>query len=199
MNEHVAQLTASPIAVPDGVLSDLRNRVRATRFTPDGVSSAEGLGVARPILEPLVRYWADGFDWRRAEAAMNQFDHYVVEVGGVPIHFMFRGGAGPDPIPLILSHGWPWTFWHWSRVVDRLADPARFGENARSFDVVVPSLPGFGFSTPVGSRTDLNFWKIADLLHDLMTDTLGYRRYAAAGCDVGHWSPGSWGTNTPRR
>ncbi|MEV5323205.1 alpha/beta fold hydrolase [Nonomuraea sp. NPDC052634] len=72
------------------------------------------------------------------------------------VHFMRRPGAGPDPVPLILSHGWPWTFWHWSKVVDALADPAAYGgDPAESFDVIVPSLPGFGFSTPLTARPDM--------------------------------------------
>jgi microsomal epoxide hydrolase len=97
---------------------------------------------------------------------------------------MYKAGVGPDPIPLILSHGWPWTFWHWSKVIDRLADPAAYGgDPADAFDVIVPSLPGFGFSTP--TRPDMNFWKIADVWHELMTGVLGFHRYAAGGCDVG--------------
>jgi pimeloyl-ACP methyl ester carboxylesterase len=193
MNEHLRRLTSTPIAVPDDTIEDLEKRLRATRFTPDGVRPADGLGVTRSVLEPLVRYWADGYDWRRAEEAINQFDHYTVHIDGVPIHFMFRAGTGAHPMPLVLSHGWPWTFWHWSKVIDRLADPGGFGEAARSFDVIVPSLPGFGFSTPVGARTDLNFWKTADLWHKLMTETLGYRRYGAAGCDVGALITGQLG------
>jgi len=98
---------------------------------------------------------------------------------------MRKPGVGPRPVPLILSHGWPWTFWHWSKVIDPLADPGAYGgDPAEAFDVIVPSLPGFGFSTPL-ERPDLNFWKIADVWHELMTGVLGHSRYAAAGCDVG--------------
>ena len=103
---------------------------------------------------------------------MNAYEHYLVEVSGTRVHFMRKPGAGPDPTPLILSHGWPWTFWHWSKVIDRLADPAAFGgDPADAFEVIVPSLPGFGYSTP--TRPDMNFWKIADVWHELMTDGLG--------------------------
>src|SRR5215211_4363820 len=107
---------------------------------------------------------------------------------------MRRPGVGPDPVPLILSHGWPWTFWHWSKVVDPLADPAAFGADpADAFDVIVPSLPGFGFSTPLAGRPDMNFWKIADVWHELMTGVLGHERYAAGGCDVGALVTGQLG------
>ena len=119
-------------------------------------------------------------------------EHYLVDVSGTRVHFMRKPGAGADPVPLILSHGWPWTFWHWSKVIDRLADPAAFGgDPADAFEVIVPSLPGFGYSTP--TRPDMNFWKIADVWHELMTQTLGHARYAAAGCDVGALITGQLG------
>jgi microsomal epoxide hydrolase len=107
---------------------------------------------------------------------------------------MRRPGVGPDPVPLILTHGWPWTFWHWSRVIDPLADPgAHGGDPADAFDVIVPSFPGFGFSTPLPGNPDMNFWKVADLWHTLMTGTLGYDRYGAGGCDVGALVTGQLG------
>ncbi|GAB3979404.1 epoxide hydrolase family protein [Plantactinospora veratri] len=176
-------LQPQPIHVPDEVLADLRRRLDLTRWPDDPANEDWHYGVNRDYLRELVDYWRDGYDWRKAEAAINAYQHYRVEVDGVPVHFMRRPGVGPNPTPLILSHGWPWTFWHWSKVVDPLADPGAYGgDPAEAFDVIVPSLPGFGFS---GSRPDMNFWKIADLWHTLMTRTLGHRRYAAAGCDVG--------------
>lgn len=185
-------LDATKIRVPEPTLRELRARLHATRWSSDHVD--ERLGVSRTALRSLAEYWADGFDWRAAERELNRFEHYTVNVSGVPIHFMRRAGASPGSLPLVLSHGWPWTFWHWSKVADRLADPARWGDtDAQSFDVIVPSLPGFGFSTPVGDRTDLNFSKIADIFHELMTDVLGHSRYAAAGCDVGALVTGQLG------
>src|SRR4029450_653354 len=119
---------------------------------------------------------------------------YRVQVDGVPVHFLRRPGAGPDPVPLILTHGWPWTFWHWAKVIDPLADPgAHGGDPADAFEVVVPSFPGFGFSGPLPHAPDMNFWKVAALWHPLMTETLGYRRYAAGGCDVGALVTGQLG------
>jgi microsomal epoxide hydrolase len=79
------------------------------------------------LLQELAQYWAEEYDWRAAERAMNAYEHYLVDVSGTRVHFMRKPGVGPDPTPLILSHGWPWTFWHWSKVIDRLADPAAFG------------------------------------------------------------------------
>ncbi|MFE9578552.1 epoxide hydrolase family protein [Nocardia sp. NPDC006044] len=187
-------LEATPIRVADDVLDDLATRLRLTRW-PDDVDNDDWYyGVSRRYLQELVEYWIDEYDWRTAEAAVNAYQHYRVDVDGVPIHFMRRPGVGPDPTPLILTHGWPWTFWHWAKVVDPLADPAAFGgDPADAFDVIVPSLPGFGFSTPLPKHPDMNFWKVADLWHTLMTDTLGYPKYAAAGCDVGALVTGQLG------
>lgn len=173
------------IDVPQDVLDDLRARLRATRFAPDLDNEDEFYGLSTAYVRPLVEYWADGFDWRAAEKQLNSFRQYRVAVGGTPVHFLREPGRGPAPIPIILIHGWPWTFNDWSKVVRPLADPASFGgDPADAFDVIVPSLPGFGFSTPV-TRGDLNHWKIADIFHTLMTDVLGYSRYAAGGSDYG--------------
>jgi pimeloyl-ACP methyl ester carboxylesterase len=179
-------LTPTPIHVPDEVLADLRRRLELTRW-PDDVGNEDWrYGVSRAYLQELVDYWRTGYDWRKAEAAINAYEHYRVDVDGVPVHFMRKPGVGPNPTPLLLTHGWPWTFWHWSKVVDPLADPgAHGGDPAEAFDVIVPSFPGFGFSTPLPNHPDMNFWKVADLWHELMTGVLGHRKYAAAGCDVG--------------
>lgn len=179
-------LTQSPIHVPEEQLTDLARRLRATNWAVDAGNEDGYYGVSRTYLRDVVDYWIEEFDWRRAEAAINAYEQYRTEIDGVPIHFMRKPGVGPDPTPLILSHGWPWTFWHWSKVVEPLADPGAFGgDPAEAFDVIVPSLPGFGFSTPLPNHPDMNFWKIADLWHELMTGTLGYERYAAGGSDIG--------------
>jgi pimeloyl-ACP methyl ester carboxylesterase len=178
------ELTPEPIAVGDDVLDDLRRRLLATNWPLDEGNEDGWYGVPRAMLEDLVTYWADGYDWRAAERAMNEYEHYKVEISGVPVHFMRKAGVGPSPVPLILSHGWPWTFWHWSKVVDRLADPAASGGDPReAFDVIVPSLPGFGYSTP--TSPDMSFSKMADVFHELMRNVLGHDRYAAAGFDMG--------------
>lgn len=186
-------LRPTPIAA-DEVLDDLRGRLRATRWPIDAGNDDGRYGVSRRRVQDLVEHWAHGFDWRAAERRLNEFSHYSVSVGGVPVHFLYRAGVGPRPIPLLLSHGWPWTFWHWSRVIGPLTDPAAHGgDPADAMDVIVPSLPGFGFSAPLPEHPDMNFWKIADVWHELMTGTLGYERYAAAGCDVGALVTGQLG------
>jgi pimeloyl-ACP methyl ester carboxylesterase len=173
------------INVPQGVLDDLRARLRATRFAPDLDNADEFYGLSTAYIKPLVEYWADGFDWRAAETELNTFHQHRIDIDGTPVHFLREPGKGPAPIPIILSHGWPWTFNDWSKIVRPLADPAAYGgDPADAFDVIVPSLPGFGFSTPV-TKSDMNHWKIADIFHTLMTEVLGYEKYAAAGADYG--------------
>jgi len=188
------KLQPSPIFVSDEVLTDLQNRLQSTRWPLDAGNDDWFYGVSRNYLEGLVDYWVHKFDWRKSEKVINSYEHYKVEIDGVPVHFMRKPGVGPNPVPLILSHGWPWTFWHWSKVIDTLADPGAFGgDPAEAFDVIVPSLPGFGFSAPLPNNPDMNFWKIADLWHALMTNILGYTKYAAAGCDVGALVTGQLG------
>jgi pimeloyl-ACP methyl ester carboxylesterase len=183
---HAFRLEATPIHVPDEVIDDLCARLALTRPPVDEGNGDWSYGVPESYLRELVAYWRDGFDWRKAEAAINAYEHHQVSVAGIPVHFIRKPGRGPRPIPLILTHGWPWTFWHWSKVIDPLADPAAFGgDPADAFDVIVPSLPGFGFPGPLTGFADVNFWKVADLWHTLMTETLGYEMYAAGGCDIG--------------
>jgi hypothetical protein len=163
-------LATTPIHVPDEVLADLRRRLELTRWPDDAGNQDWYYGVNRGYLQELVDYWRSDYDWRKVEARINAYEHYRVEVEGVPVHLMRRPGVGPDPTPLLLTHGWPWTFWHWAKVVDPLADPAAHGgDAAEAFEVIVPSFPGFGFSSPLPENPDMNFWRVADLWHTLMT------------------------------
>jgi pimeloyl-ACP methyl ester carboxylesterase len=159
-------LEPAPIHVPD----DLRRRLELTRWPEDAGNRDWYYGVRRAYLEEHVDYWRTAYDWRKAEATINAYEHYRVQVEGVPVHVLRRPGIGPDPTPLLLTHGWPWTFWHWAKVVDPLADPdAHGGDPAEAFEVLAPSFPGFGFSTPLPDHPDMNFWRVADLWHTLMT------------------------------
>lgn len=173
------------IEIPDAALADLRERLSRTRWAHEFANEDWAYGTQGAALRELCAYWRDEFDWRSQERAMNAFSHFRAEVAGVPIHFIHERGVGPRPLPIILSHGWPWTFWDWHKVLPRLADPARFGgDPADAFDVVVPSLPGYGFSSPL-TKTGINFWRTADLWVELMRDVLGYERFAAHGGDWG--------------
>jgi pimeloyl-ACP methyl ester carboxylesterase len=173
------------VHLPDALLADLRERLARTRWAPDFGNERWAYGTNGGYLRELCDYWRDGFDWRRQERAINALPQFKTEIEGIPIHFIRVRGKGPKPMPLILSHGWPWTFWDMHKVIEPLADPAAHGgDPADAFDVIVPSLPGFGFSTPL-QTTGINFWRTADLWVTLMQERLGYGRFSAYGADWG--------------
>src|SRR5690348_6187108 len=146
------------VDVPDEVLDDLQTRLKLTRWTDDFANEDRQYGTNTAYLKELVAYWIEGYDWRKQERAINAYPQFLTNVDGVPIHFIHVRGKGPHPKPLILSHGWPWTFWEYRKVIDPLSDPgAHGGDTADAFDVVVPSLPGYGFSTPL-RKPGINFW-----------------------------------------
>jgi len=161
------------IDIPEADIEDLRRRLGATRW-PQPIPGGDTweLGVQETTLRRLAERWADGYDWRAAERSLNALPHFRVDLDGADVHFMHLRGGG---FPLVLTHGWPGSFYELSRLAERLA--------ARSFDVVVPSLPGFGFSSQRPGRTDP--WSTSELWHRLMTDVLGYSRYGAHGGDLG--------------
>ena len=173
------------VEVAEVALDDLRHRLKSTRWPDDFANDDWLYGTNATYLRELVDYWIDGYDWRRREREINEFDHYRVDIEGSPIHFIREPGQGPKPIPLILTHGWPWTFWDLNKIIRPLADPASFGaDRDDAFEVIVPSLPGFGFSTPL-LQPGINFWRTADMWHSLMTQTLGFERFGAQGGDWG--------------
>jgi len=146
------------IAVPEATLTDLKDRLGRTRFPRDFGNAGWEYGTNLDYLKELVEYWRIKYDWRRHEHEMNSFANYKTTIDGIPIHFIHEPGKGPNPMPLILTHGWPWTFWDLQKVIRPLTDPAAFGGDPKdSFDVVVPSLPGYGFSTPL-TTTGINYW-----------------------------------------
>ena len=175
------------IAISDELLDDMRRRLRATRWAPDFGNERWTYGVERGWLEDMVRYWLNDYDWRAQEVAINRFAQFKTVIDGVPIHFIHvkgKGVPGKAPLPLILTHGWPWTFWDWNAVIEPLTNPAAHGGNAAdAFDVVVPSLPGYGFSEPLRT-TGVNAPRVAELWVKLM-QSLGHERFAAAGGDWG--------------
>jgi pimeloyl-ACP methyl ester carboxylesterase len=165
-------------------LKDLRIRLQRARIIDDPQSQWE-YGTSTTYLHELRDYWLDGYNWRAHETRINEFPQFRTNVEGIPVHFLQIRGVGPNPVPLLLTHGWPWTFWDYQKVIGPLSDPARHGGNAAdAFDVIVPSLPGFAFSTPLHVK-GVNFWRTADLWAALMRDYLGYGRFAAHGGDWG--------------
>jgi pimeloyl-ACP methyl ester carboxylesterase len=173
------------IDIPEGDLVDLRRRLQHTRWPEDFGNEDWHYGVERSWLEEMVEYWLTTYDWRAQEAQINSLPNFKVELGGLPLHFVHVAGRGPSPLPLIATHGWPWTFWDMKDIIGPLSDPAAYGgDPADAFDVVVPSLPGYGFSTPL-RRTGVDVAVIADRWKDLMVDVLGYGRFGAYGGDWG--------------
>lgn len=172
------------IQIEEAVLDDLRRRLSATRLPGDYANDDWRYGVEQGYLRELIDYYLSAYDWYDHARAMNEFSHFKMEIDGAPIHFMRARGKGPDPVPLVMSHGWPETFWDLRKVVGPLADPGSHGGDPHdAFDVIVPSLPGFGFSTPL-TVPGVNALTTADLWVKLMR-ALGHERFAASGGDWG--------------
>jgi pimeloyl-ACP methyl ester carboxylesterase len=171
------------IHVEDEILNDLRERLLRTRW-PDQVDRAGwDYGTGLSYMQELVRYWLQTFDWRKQEQTLNQLPQFRANIDGLEIHFMHVRGSGLNPLPLIITHGWPSSFAEMHGIIRPLTDPAAYGgDPADSFDVVVPSLPGFGFSERPLQR---GFLRVDRLWRALMTEVLGYPRFVAHGSDVG--------------
>ncbi len=173
------------IFIPQATLDDLRNRLAHPRWPDEVAGAGWDYGANLAYLKELVDYWQHDFDWRQQETAINRFEHFRAEVDGVGIHFIHARGKGSNPLPLLLLHGWPSSFFQMLKLIPLLTDPASHGGDAAdSFDVIVPSLPGYGFSDLPRER-GMSVARIADLFAPLMTDELGYKRYAARGSDLG--------------
>lgn len=173
------------IEVPDAVLDDLRERLRRTRFPGEVANSGWTYGTNLAYLKQLVAYWLDGYDWRAAEARLNTLPQFTASVDGLQIHFVHARGVGPRPLPLLISHGWPGSFFEMAEIISPLTDPAAHGgDPADAFDVVVPSLPGYGFSDPA-TTPGMSPRKVGELFAMLMRETLGYPRYGVQGGDWG--------------
>ncbi|MBB3565879.1 pimeloyl-ACP methyl ester carboxylesterase [Rhizobium sp. BK512] len=172
------------IEIPDGELRDLEQRLRNTRWPGaiDPQTWADGSSLS--FMRDLVGYWLEKFDWKAQEARLNRLSQFVAEIAGLKIHFILVKGKGPSPMPLILTHGWPGSFLEMERVIPLLTDPVAHGGNERdAFDLVVPSLPGYAFSS-APERPGISPFEIAGLWQKLMIG-LGYERFGAQGGDIG--------------
>lgn len=173
------------VAIAEAELTELRARLASTRWADDFGNGDWRYGVERGWLEDMVRYWREEYDWRATERAINRLPQFIAEIDGVPIHFAHIRGKGPNPMPLLLIHGWPWTFMDFAGVIGPLIDPAAHGGDAAdSFDLVIPSLPGHGFSMPL-STPGLTVPRHGEIFATLMRDVLGYARFAVGGGDWG--------------
>ncbi|HEX6346822.1 epoxide hydrolase family protein [Umezawaea sp.] len=191
MNENTA-LTPFRVAVPQADVDDLRDRLARTRL-PIPVPGRDdrtdfSRGIPPVYLEELAEYWRDGFDWRAQEEKLNEHGQVTTVVDGQTFHVVHVRSANPEATPLILNHGWPGSFVDYQRLIPLLTD---------EFHVVVPSLPGFGFSTPL-SGTGWELARTADAYAEIMT-RLGYERFAAHGTDIGAGTTGRLAAVHPER
>ena len=181
---NTARIRPFHLHVPDDVLDRIRTRVAEYPWHEMPDDGGWDYGANLDYMKELCAYWLDAFDWRKHEAEINRFSHYQAQVDGIDLHFIHEKGSGPAPLPLILSHGWPGSVLEFLDMIEPLAHPQRFGGRVEdAFDVIAPSLPGFGFSgrppRPYGPR------RMAGLFNTLMTEVLGYDRYLAQGGDWG--------------
>ena len=173
------------IEIPDDVLDDLKSRLERTRLPDELPGTDWDYGSNLDYVKELVEYWRTKFDWRAQEKLINSFAHFKTEVDGLDIHFIHEKGKGPNPVPLVVTHGWPGTFFEMHKIISLLSDPAGHGGDAAdSFDVVVPSMPGYGFSGHPTER-GMDVLAVGDLWAKLMSENLGYQRFGAQGGDWG--------------
>jgi pimeloyl-ACP methyl ester carboxylesterase len=182
--KHGDEVTPFPIAIPEARLTDLRERLRRTRWPERETVDDWSQGIPLAFVEELCTYWAQEYDWRATEARLNSLGQFRTKVDGLGIHFMHVRSPHPDALPLVISHGWPGSIIEFLKAIGPLTDPPAYGGDASdAFHVVCPSLPGFGFSDKP-HRTGWGVRRIADAWAALMA-RLGYTRYGAQGGDFG--------------
>jgi pimeloyl-ACP methyl ester carboxylesterase len=173
------------IQIPDSTLEELSSRLSKTRWPNQLKDSDWERGMKKEDLQSIVEYWQNSYDWRAQEKELNNHSQFKCNIDGIGIHFIWVKGKGKNPIPIILTHGWPDSFLRYEKIINRLTDPASFGGDPNdSFDVIIPSLPGFGFSDKP-EHSGYNNAHVAELWIKLMTEKLGYTKFAAAGGDIG--------------
>jgi len=172
------------VDIPEEALVDLRNRLAATRLPEQETVSDNSQGVRLATVQKLVRYWADEYDWRKIEAKLNSYPNFITEIDGLDIHFIHVRSKHANALPLIVTHGWPGSIIEQLKIIDPLVDPTAHGGSASdAFHVVIPSMPGYGFSgKPTSTGWDTE--RIARAWTELMK-RLGYNRFVAQGGDWG--------------
>ncbi|WP_025719295.1 epoxide hydrolase family protein [Paenibacillus sp. 1-18] len=173
------------IHIADEVLVDLKRRLQHIRWPDQLENSGWDRGADLTYLKSLVSYWREQYDWREHESQLNRFSQFCCHINGIDVHFVHECGKGPNPIPIILTHGWPDSYLRYQKIIPLLTDPASYGGDPKdSFDVIVPSLPGFGFSSSP-DHPGVNNYQVSEMWAKLMTKELGYGKFAAAGGDIG--------------
>ncbi|WP_327357161.1 epoxide hydrolase family protein [Streptomyces sp. NBC_01304] len=183
-NSATSEIRPFRIEIPQAQLDDLRVRLEATRW-PDELPGADwAYGASLSYVKGLAEYWRTGYDWRKHEARINELPQFVTEIDGAQVHFLHVRSPEPDALPLILTHGWPGSVVEFLDLIGPLSDPrSHGGDPSQAFHVVIPSIPGFGFSGPT-REAGWNASRVARAWHELMR-RLGYERYGAQGGDLG--------------
>jgi pimeloyl-ACP methyl ester carboxylesterase len=171
------------IHIEDSVIADLKKRIAATRWTDEVQNEKWEYGTNKRWLQSLCDYWQEGFDWRKQEEYLNSFNHFKAEIDGTELHFIHQPGIGKNAVPLLLTHGYPDSFARFLKIIPLLT---KEDENGLSFDLVIPSVPGYGFSAKP-TEPGMDPKRIAHLFTKLMTKELGYEKFLAHG--------GDWGTS----
>jgi pimeloyl-ACP methyl ester carboxylesterase len=185
------------VSIPKAALTDLRRRLVATRWPTKELVKDRSQGVQLATLKELVRYWATDYDWRKAETKLNAFPQFVTKIDGVDIHFIHVKSPHPNAMPMIMTHGWPGSVIELLDVIEPLTNPTTYGGRAEdAFHLVLPSLPGYGFS---GEPTELG-WENGRIAHAwaVLIERLGYTRYVAQGGDVGAAVTDAMGRQAPK-
>jgi len=198
MTDTIATPKPFKIRVSDESIADLRARLDNVRWPDEPPLAPWSTGTSVAYMQGLVEYWRERFDWRAQETKLNAFRQFTAPIAGIDVHFIHELGVGPNPTPLLLSHGWPGSVFEFHKIIPMLTDPARFGGDAAdAFTVVAPSLPGYTFSFHPG-QARFSVEQIADAFAELMT-VLGYPRFAAQGGDWGAFVTSRLGLMHPDR
>jgi pimeloyl-ACP methyl ester carboxylesterase len=194
--ETAAEIRPFHVDVPDEALEDLRRRIEATNWPEKETVADDSQGVPLAMTQELARYWARDYDWRKVEARLNALPQFITEIDGLDIHFIHVKSDHEDALPLIINHGWPGSIIEQLKIIEPLTDPTAHGASAAdAFDVVIPSMPGYGFSgKPTETGWDVEH--IARAWAELMK-RLGYDRYVAQGGDWGAFVVDQMGVQAP--
>ena len=197
MPSNSIDIKAHTIDVAQNVLDDLRERLIRTRWPDEVPNTGWSRGVDMAYMKELTAYWLDEYDWRAQEAQLNALNHYTADIDGLGIHFIREEGKGPDPMPLFLMHGYPWSFVVLLKILPMLTDPASYGGDPKdSFTVVVPSIIGFGLSD-YPMQQGFGFQHHPEKYDRLMREGLGYERYGIEGGDWGGFLTAPFGHYYP--
>jgi pimeloyl-ACP methyl ester carboxylesterase len=182
------------IEVGDAAIADLKKRIAATRWPDEVTGAGWEYGTNGSYLKELSNYWQNKYDWKKQEAKLNILKQFIVNIDGYDVHFVYERGKGKTSTPIVLLHGWPGSFIQMQKIIPQLT---KADDSGRSFDVIVPSLIGYGFSGKAANK-GMTVYKIAELFQKLMTEKLGYTKFMLRGSDIGAGVAKEWALSHPQ-